>query len=204
VLPDPDPRWFPLINEFARDTPWLHPLMIGYADYGIVAFVALLLAGWWIGRRSGDLNVMAAAVWAPLGVLAAVVINQPIVAALHAARPYVVLPDIVVLAHRGTDGSFPSDYAMLAGALAAGLWWVDRKLGTVAVIAAAAMAFTRVYIAAEYIHDVLAGLILGTAIGGAGFGAARPDLRWLLTRAEQTRLVRPLLTAAHPIDRASR
>jgi membrane-associated phospholipid phosphatase len=193
VISDPDPRWFPLINEFARDTPWLHPIMIGYADYGIVVFAALLLAGWWIARRSGDVNV-----------LAAVAINQPIVAALHVARPYVVLPDIAVLAHRGTDGSFPSDYAVLVGALAAGLWWVDRKLGTVAVIAAAVMAFTRVYIAAEYIHDVLAGLILGIAIGGAGFWAARPGLHWLLTRAERSRLVRPLLTAAHPITPVSR
>lgn len=193
MISDPDPRWFPLINEFARDTPWLHPIMIGYADYGIVVFAALLLAGWWIARRSGDVNV-----------LAAVAINQPIVAALHVARPYVVLPDIAVLAHRGTDGSFPSDYAVLVGALAAGLWWVDRKLGTVAVIAAAVMAFTRVYIAAEYIHDVLAGLILGIAIGGAGFWAARPGLHWLLTRAERSRLVRPLLTAAHQITPVSR
>jgi hypothetical protein len=59
VITDPDPRWFPLINEFARDTPWLHPLMIGYADHGIVAFAALLLAGWWIARRSSDRNVLA-------------------------------------------------------------------------------------------------------------------------------------------------
>ena len=72
------------------------------------------------------------------------------------------------------------------------------------MIAAAVMAFTRVYIAAEYIHDVLAGLILGIAIGGAGFWAARPGLHWLLTRAERSRLVRPLLTAAHPITPVSR
>lgn len=122
--------------------------MIGYADYGIVVSAALLLAGRWIARRSGDLNVMAAAIWAPLGVLAAVAINQPIVAALHMARPYVELPEILV--------------------------------------------------------DVLAGLTLGTAIGGAGFGAARPGLHWLLTRAERARLVRPLITAAQPIERASR
>jgi membrane-associated phospholipid phosphatase len=130
--------------------------------------------------------------------------QSAIVAALHALRPYVVLPDVVVLAHRGTDGSFPSDYAVLAGALAASLWWVGRKLGAVAVIAAAAVAFTRVYIGAEFIHDVLAGLILGTAIGGAGFWAARPGLHWLLTRAERSALLRPLLSIGTPIERANR
>jgi hypothetical protein len=51
LIPDPVPRLFPLINEFARDTPWLHPVMIGYAEYAAVVFAALLLAGWWIARR---------------------------------------------------------------------------------------------------------------------------------------------------------
>jgi undecaprenyl-diphosphatase len=92
---------------------------------------------------------------------------------------------------------------VLAGALDAGLWLVDRTLGTIAVIAAAAMAFTRVYIAAEYIRDVLAGLTVGIAVGGAGFSATRPGLRWLLARAERSRLMRPLLTAAHPITPVS-
>jgi undecaprenyl-diphosphatase len=45
LIPDPDPRWFLRINEFARDTPWLHPVVIGYAEYAIVVFAALLLAG---------------------------------------------------------------------------------------------------------------------------------------------------------------
>lgn len=195
MIPDLDLRWLPLINEFARDTPWLHPFIVGYADYRIMVFATLLLAGWWIARRpegadpGGGGDVVAA------GRAGAVVINQPIVAALHVERPYVELRDILVLAHRGTNGSFPSDYAVLAGALAAGLWLVDRKLGTIAVIAAAVMAFTRVYIAAEYIRDVLAGLTLDTTIGGAGFRAARPGLHWLLARAERSPLLRPLLTA---------
>jgi hypothetical protein len=114
-LPDPDPRLFPLINEFARDTPWLHPVVIGYAEYAIVVFAALLLDGWWVARRQAELTMLAAAVWAPLGALAAVAINQPIVSAFHRPRPCAVLPDILVLAQRGSDPSFPSDYAVLAG-----------------------------------------------------------------------------------------
>ena len=52
MIPDPDPRLFLRVNEFAHDTPWLHPFMTGYADYGIAVFVALLVAGWWIVRRA--------------------------------------------------------------------------------------------------------------------------------------------------------
>ena len=58
-----------------------------YAAYGVVVFAALLLAGWWIARRRADLTVLAAAVWTPLGALAAVAINQPIVSAFEGRAP---------------------------------------------------------------------------------------------------------------------
>jgi membrane-associated phospholipid phosphatase len=203
LRPAPDP-WFLRINDFARDTPWLHSIITGYADYGIAVFAVLLLAGWWIARRGGDLTALAGAVWAPLGALAAVAINQPLVSVVAEPHPYAVLPDILVLAHRGSDPSFPSDYAMLAGAVAAGLWPVGRRLGTAALLAAAAMAFARVYIGAEYTHDVLAGLGLGVAVSVLGFWATRPILLRLLARAEQSPLVRPLLTVVDTADGSSR
>jgi undecaprenyl-diphosphatase len=204
LIPDPDPRLFLRINEFARDTPWLHPLMTGYADYGIAVFAALLLAGYWIARRRGDPMMLATAVWAPLGALAAVAINQPIVSVIAEPRPYAVMSDIVVLAHRSSDPSFPSDHAVLAGAVAAGLWLVSRRLGTLAVLAAAVMAFARVYIGAHYTHDVLAGLTLGATLSAIGFWATRPILLRLLQRAEHSRLLRPLLTTADTVELSSR
>jgi undecaprenyl-diphosphatase len=203
-LPDPDPRLFPLINELARDTPWLHPVIIVYAEYAVVVFAALLLAGWWIARRQADLTVLAAAVWAPLGALAAVAINQPLVAAFQGPRPYAVLPDILVLVQRGSDPSFPSDYAVLAGAVASGLCLVSGRLGVVAAVAAAVMAFAGVYIGALYTHDALAGLVVGNAVSVIGFWATRPVLVRLLRRAEDIRLVRPLLTVADTAEWSSR
>ncbi len=195
MLPDPDPQWFPLINELVRDPPWLHSIIVGYADYGIVVFAVLLLAGWWIARRRGDLTVLAAAVGAPLGALAAAAINQPIVSAIHAPRPYAVLPDIVVLAQPSSDPSFPSDYAVLAGAVVAGLWVVSGRLGAVAAVAAAVMAFAGVYIGADFAHDVLAGLALGATLSGFGLWATRPILVRLLRRADDIRPLRSLLVA---------
>jgi undecaprenyl-diphosphatase len=178
--------------------------MIGYAEYAIVILAALLLAGWWIARRRADLTMLSAAVWTPLGALAAVAINQPIVAAIHGPRPYAVLPDILVLAQRGSDPSFPSDYAVLAGAIAAGLWLVSDRLGTVALLAAAVMAFAGVYIGALYPHDVMAGLLVGNAVSVIGFWATSPVLVRLLRRAEDSRLVRPLLTVADTPELANR
>jgi uncharacterized membrane protein YoaK (UPF0700 family) len=84
------------VNEFARATPWLHPAMLGYAQDGVVLFALLLLTGWWVARRTG--RGMSAAVWARVGKLLALAVNQPLVAAVAEARPYTTLHNILVLA----------------------------------------------------------------------------------------------------------
>ncbi|MUL49720.1 phosphatase PAP2 family protein [Mycobacterium sp. CBMA293] len=182
------------INDFARNTPWLQPVVYGYATYGVVLFAILLLAGWWLARRTADTAAMAAAVWAPLGVLAAVAINQPIADSINSARPCNELLHIVVM-HCNTDGGLPSDHAMMAGAVAAGVWLVNRRLGIVAAVAAIVMAFARVYVAAHYPLDVLVGLVLGAVISVVGYLLARPLLNRLLAMVAQTPL-RVLITAA--------
>jgi membrane-associated phospholipid phosphatase len=106
-----------------------------------------------------------------------------------------VLPDIVVLAQPSSDPSFPSDYAVLAGAVVAGLSVVSRRLGAVAAVAAAVMAFAGVYIGADFAHDVLAGLALGATLSGFGLWATRPILVRLLRRADDIRPLRSLLVA---------
>ncbi|MFI6169401.1 UDP-diphosphatase [Nocardia sp. NPDC051052] len=115
-----DTRIFLDINDFARNTPWLHPIMSGYANYGVALFAGLLLAGWWVARRQASVEHMVAAVWAPIGALAALAINQPISGAVNETRPCIALHEIVVL-HCNNDGSFPSDHAIMAGAVATGL-----------------------------------------------------------------------------------
>src|SRR6478752_9325357 len=147
---NPNTSLFLRVNDFAIATPWLHGPFGIYANYGIVVFAGLLVAGWWIARRSDDPTTMAAAIWSPVGTLVAVAVNQPIVAFVHEARPYDTLTGILVLAAPTTDPGFPSDHATMAGAVAAGLFLVNRRLGVVAMLAAVVMAFSRVYIAAHY------------------------------------------------------
>jgi undecaprenyl-diphosphatase len=182
------------VNDFARSTSWLQGPMTMFAGYGLVLFAALLLAGWWIARRDGDPIRMAAALWAPLGTLLAVAINQPIVSLVHEQRPYDALTGILVLATPTTDPGFPSDHATVAGAVTAGLFLVNRTLGWVGALAASMMAFSRVYIAAHYPLDVVAGLLLGAAISLVGWILLRRLLIRLVGRARDTGL-RPLLVA---------
>lgn len=190
-----DAGYFLLINRCARRTGWLHGFMTGYAStYGIVLLVLLLAAGWWLARRTGQLRTMAALVWAGLGTLVAVGVNQPIVTAIAEKRPYVSIPHTLLLVSRSADYGFPSDHAVMAGAVATGLCYVNRRLGILAWVAAVLLAFSRVYVGAHYPHDVAAGLVLGAAVIVIGQLAARPVLIWLLGRLVGTPL-RPLLVA---------
>ncbi|MDX3004653.1 phosphatase PAP2 family protein [Kribbella solani] len=186
-------RWlFGQINEFAEGTPWLHGPAQAYANYGVVLFGVLLVAGWWVARRSGQVTGVAAAIAAGGATLLAVAVNQPIVHAVHEARPYTTLPNILVLANRSTDPSFPSDHATMAGAVAVGLWIVNRRLGIIAAAAAVLMAFTRVYIAAHFPADVVAGLLLGGIVALGAWLLLRRPLTWAVEAVATTRL-RPVL-----------
>lgn len=187
---------FRAINSLARSTSWLHGPMLAYATYGVVVIAMLLLAGWWVARQHNNARMMAAALWAPLATLLAVGINQPIVAAVHEARPYDTVQGVFVLASRSTDPSFPSDHAVMVGAAAAGILLVTRRaLAWVAVAAGLLLAFSRVYIAAHYPHDVVAGLALGAVVAVAGYLILRRPLEAAVEALERTGL-RPLLTVA--------
>lgn len=195
---------FLVINRFARRTGWLHGIMTGYAStYGIVVLAVLLVIGWWLARRAAEFRAMAAVALAGLGTLVAVGINQPIVSAIAEKRPYASLPHVTLLVSRSTDYGFPSDHATMAGAVAAGLCYVNRRLGMTAWAAAVLLAFSRVYVGAHYPLDVAAGLALGAAVIVLGQTLARPILIWLLTRMVRTPL-RPLVSVGRHDARTAR
>jgi len=173
-----DDQLFFAINSFARRTPGLHAPFLAYAKYGLALFALLLLAGVLIARRD-QARVLAAAGWACVATLLVVGLNQPVGHLFAEARPYATHPQILRLADVTTDFSFPSDHAVMGGAVATGLLLVNRRLGLLAALAAALMAFARVYIGAHYPWDVLGGLVLGGAVVLLG---------WLLLRHPLTNL----------------
>jgi undecaprenyl-diphosphatase len=190
---NPDTALLFVINDLARATGWLQPLMLAYANYGIVIFAAFMAAGWWTARQRASPRAMAAALWAPVGVLVALGINQPIAAWVAEPRPYARYPNILALAHHSLDPSFPSDHAVMAGSVTAGVFLVSHRLGVVSVLAAVWMAFARVYIGAHYPQDVLAGLALGAAVSILGYLLVGGLLTSLVTALQAT-VARPLLT----------
>jgi hypothetical protein len=68
-------QWlFERISAFAEATSWLHGR--ASAGYGVGLFAGVLLGGWWIGRRSGEVGRVARAITAGGATLLALAGNQ--------------------------------------------------------------------------------------------------------------------------------
>ncbi len=185
---------FLIVNDVARHTPWLHLPIKLYAAYGVAIFAGLMVLGWWYARKDANPARMAAALWTPLGMIAALAIAQPISSLVAERRPFVVLHHILVLTEHSANYGFPSDHATMAGAVAAGMLLVHKRLGIATVIAALFMAFARVYVAVHYPQDVLGGLVLGATVVLIGYALFLSLFEKAIAWCSHTRL-RPLVTA---------
>lgn len=79
-------------------------------------------------------------------------------------RPYDVT-EVKLLVAKLHDFSFPSGHTLVSFEAATALWFYHRKWGVAAFVLAALIAYSRLYLFVHYPTDVLAGAVLGVAIG---------------------------------------
>jgi membrane-associated phospholipid phosphatase len=199
-----DGDWYVAVTRFAEQTDWLHGPALAYTDVlGLGLFAVLLLAAWWTAR-SASTRAMTAALWAPIAIALAYLVNDVIKMLAAEPRPCRQIPHVVTLitCEAPTDYSFPSNHAAIAGALAVAVLLVHRGLGAVAVAAALAMGASRVYIGSHYPHDVAVGLIVGGLVAAITGYVAMRVLTGLVDTLRAGRL-QPLLTAGNRHDHTS-
>jgi membrane-associated phospholipid phosphatase len=194
-----DRSWYLSVNEFARDTGWAHGVIANYANWaGLVLLALLLVAAWLLGRRRADApRLTATAFLVGLGAVLALLANQAIGPAVARTRPCHSPAHVEVLLHCASDSSFPSDHAMIAGAFAAGLLLLNRRIGTAALVLALLLAFARIYVGVHYPSDVAGGLAIGAAIGVLVVLTLRPAAARVASRLLKTPL-RPLVVSGGP------
>jgi hypothetical protein len=170
--------------------------MRGYPLYGAIGFGALVLIGCWRARRSP--GRVGAALWVIASAAAAFAAGQLFVAPNARPSLHNVQPGAEQVF--GTVAGFPapSGTAAMAGAVAAGMFFVNRGLGFAAAAMAAATAAFQVCLVAYSWQDVAAGIIFGIAIvlgGYALFENALTRLGHRVTRAggSVTRMRRDLV-----------
>ena len=80
-------------------------------------------------------------------------------------RPCWIYSDFSMLIAVPTDYSFPSGHTMHSFIAATVLMHYDRRLGIPALVMAVLVGFSRLYLYVHYPTDVLAGAVLGVALG---------------------------------------
>ncbi|MCQ9131829.1 phosphatase PAP2 family protein [Streptomyces hilarionis] len=184
------------VVRLARHTPgWVNGALSFWSTFGLAVFVVLAGVGWWFARRSG----CAAAVTAlavPVVVLVAYGVDAMVKLVVHEERPCQVLRVKTLEACPAPgDWSFPSNHAAIAAASAVALFFVSRRLGVAAAVAAVAMAGSRVWVGAHYPHDVVAGVLEGGIVAFLLMTVVRRWSQPLGDRLRSTPL-RPLVSAS--------
>ena len=82
-------------------------------------------------------------------------------------RPYDVATDVTLLVERLHDFAFPSGHTLASFGAATALTLTHRRWGAAALVLAAAIGFSRLYLFVHYPTDVVAGALLGVALAFA-------------------------------------
>lgn len=148
--------------------------MRGYPVYGAVVFGFLIMLCWWrvraVPARTG------AVIWVFTAAAAAFAAGQLFVAPRARPSLHNVQQGVSVLYHPVSGFPPPSGTAAMAGAVAAGLFLVSRRLGVTAAVTAVITALFQICVVAYSWQDVVAGLIFGVAIVLGGYAVLEDAL----------------------------
>ena len=110
-------NWFLAVNRFAEATPALHAPMRLYAKTAWPCSPPVAAGGLVVGTPRREPADHGRGPVGARGALLALGLNQPLVNLVHESRPYTVFPHALVLVAHSQDYAFPSDHAVMAGAV---------------------------------------------------------------------------------------
>lgn len=131
-------------------------LFIFTAKYLIILSPVLALRYWYSSNQTTRREfALFALISLPLTYITGLILRQ----LWFDPRPFVVNKFTPLIAH-AADNGFPSDHALLAGALAALMLYFNRRVSVWLWLIATAIGVARVYVGVHHIVDIAASLVI--------------------------------------------
>lgn len=151
--------WIQGLRSAALNGPMRFVTTLGNAGAVWIALAVVLLT-FRRTRRAGAACALAL-------MLGALVTNAAIKPLVQRTRPYETIDSLTLLVARATDYSFPSGHATSSWAAAWALFRMRKRWGASALMLAALISLSRLYVGIHYPSDVLCGTLIGLAAGEA-------------------------------------
>lgn len=142
---------------------FLMPLISALGNGG---FIWLCAIGVFLCTTRYRMAGLSMALALSMGLIVGNLILKPV---FRRARPFAKRPELELIIRAPRDASFPSGHTLTSFAAATALFLAERHLGSIALVLAALIAFSRMYLYVHYPSDVLAGVLLGSGFGYMSF-----------------------------------
>lgn len=141
----------PILNEIMIFVSWIN-------DVGLVwIFLGIGLAVFKKTRHIGIALLISLC-------LAALVGNLVIKPLIARDRPFITDETLILLIDAPSSFSFPSGHTITSFAAASSIFFFSKKWGSIALVLASLIGFSRIYLTVHYPTDVFAGVVLGASI----------------------------------------
>ena len=156
-----DHSLFFLLNDFVGRSAFFDALIIFCAVWLQYPLIAALLVVLWCRRESVRENIRTLGEWVAAVVLSRLIITTAIRFFYHRPRPFVALGLHPLVFD--ASWSFPSGHAAFFFALAASVYFYEKKWGQWLYAAAIIICASRVIAGVHYPSDILGGAMVGIA-----------------------------------------
>ena len=144
------------------------PAVTSLGSAGIVWIVIGIVMLFFNRYRKAGVSVLVSLLFS---LLICNMVIKPLVARI---RPFDINTAVTLIITKQMDYSFPSGHTSAAfAATVAVLLGRHKRVGTVMLVLALVLAFSRLYLYVHYLTDVLCGMIIGTVCGVLGYSAVK-------------------------------
>lgn len=164
------------LNSFAGKSAVFDGVIVFIANYLQYPLAALSLVGLYYWRISKPEKKKIFWVALLSVVIARLGITELIRFFYHRPRPFIVYSDIYPLISKN-EYSFPSGHAAFFFALAAAIYFYNKRWGAWFFIAAFLISISRVIAGIHYPSDIIAGAVIGVVVGYLVFYFADVKIR---------------------------